>query len=332
MDKYDDHGTWEGNIFYTNSSDSIATAYITNEMLEDFGYINKGDTLIPVSSAHQEKWYDPSNSENATTVLPQFTKQPTQTNIRGDALAVNEDRFGYYYQFEFFMRSSTAQRLYMFLNEETTIDADAQKNQMTSRSTSLDYLQLNDVENYLRLSVLSHNGYMIYEPHPNLLDDDSYEQTRFFGRMDVDARDGVFDFDAWTYKEIVYGNITNEDKIVYGEEARVQNEPFNFWGGGFTGNTYQNAEAVDIEKSLENGMLGAVEQTVTPDVIGDKSNGYQSRVDNALAILEGREPTRIVVSIWAEGWDRDCNLLSQDASFVANLVFNARDQREMIGV
>lgn len=319
-------GEWVGDIFYVSSSPKKPTkGVVTQDMLEDFGYLRKNDTLAPVSSVHQENWFD---ADNVTSIFPQFTKHPTREHIKGDQFAVNTDNYGYYYQFEFFMRTSKLTRRYMYLNEKTFLAADVAKNKVVSDREGFDYDRLNNVEKYLRMSILTEKDYIIYEPHPTMLMDDSYEKTAFFGRMDLDGQDGIYDYSQDNYKEILYGSYQNEDKIVYREEARIINQPFTGLGGGFLANSYEFATPVDVEESLKNGVIGEYENTLKP--IDIKNDKHQVKAENALAEVGHDIPTRIVVSVWAEGWDRDCNALSQNSHFEFSLVFNTTDPRDPI--
>lgn len=282
-------------------------AYFTDldrTILQSYGYLNPWDKFKPVSSMFQSMWLNESinllDEEVFSGVFPQFRSHYSGLTNTKEA---NRATSGFY-QFEFYMRSNLDLDLY--LDDESTLLADEMKNRQVANQNGLSVQRLNRIKDYMRVSFLTEEGFKIWEP--NVL---TPSQTKFGGRLDVLSYDGYYDYDILTDKEIMFGEYNGDEFLVYNEEARVTNvETYN----SFSALTNPLATPLNIPASEANGLVIAQEQTFTTAMMIDQSN-----VNHRLVHLRPNRPTRMVVSIYAEGWDHDAVTETQFASFLLNL-------------
>lgn len=170
-------------------------------------------------------------------------------------------------------------------------------------------------------------------------DEDSYnyyiidpfkEETTFFGgRLDsINKRNLIsssisskqcYDYyvdDDGKCREILYGDIDEDtrDNIVYetekGSKATIEDDDLN----GFVSNTDDNTYALNFEKSLENGVKIATEHSYAL-----KDQG--SRDSTIMIPVYANIPKKLTLSIYLEGWDRDCIDNTMGAKFISSLSF-----------
>ena len=130
--------------------------------------------------------------------------------------------------------------------------------------------------------------------------------------------------------EILYGSITNRSSILYKD---INDTTYKVKTNVFDSNHYPEAHQIDIEKSLNNGMVIEKENSVS---FIENEEIYQKMLNrtateeeiNSLAIipLSPKVATRIVLSIYFEGWDRDNLNETMGASFISKLSFGTFDK------
>ena len=197
---------------------------------------------------------------------------------------------------------------------------------------SIDQLKgnLDDLEKCLRVSILVNNPnyYRYYIIDPNK---DDGEVTTFGGRLDNDG-DGYYD----TYdhvemvnnqmvheeKETIYGEVLDRSKIVYNNPLHdssvddTTTPETSFFGNSFNGISKETVYTYDEQASMANGLEFAKEESVTfQDIVDSGVN------TNILIPCYANVATEIVVSIYLEGWDKQCVNATMGASFEGNLSF-----------
>lgn len=188
--------------------------------------------------------------------------------------------------------------------------------------------KLDNLLNCLRVSILvnddEHYNYYIIDPTKQ-----SGDVTYFGGLLD-NNNDGFYD----SYvnresqkKETVYGEVNNRDLIKYndpihgkdgdGQPSEQDHEHIrseHFFGNSFEGISDDTVFTFDKEASLAAGFEFAKEESLS---LSDIRNN-----DNSLLIpCRKNTPTKIVVSIYLEGWDKDCINATMGASFETKLSF-----------
>lgn len=202
---------------------------------------------------------------------------------------------------------------------------------------------LNDLIKCLRVSILvpSENHYNYYIINPNKIDENGNEEVVLYGgRLDNNG-DGYWDtyetlVDGETIeKEVLYGDVENRNVMndVYSKPLNQEEgyvEPSEEAGSGshhkripqievnsFEGESKPNAWRFDEEaeqKAKDLGLKIKEEQSLSLQEIKDNEN--KIRIP-----CYASQPTRIVVSIYLEGWDRDCINATMGAAFSTKICF-----------
>jgi hypothetical protein len=140
------------------------------------------------------------------------------------------------------------------------------------------------------------------------------------GRLDITPFDGVFDFDSTTKKEILYGEYNHDATLVYDEEARSSS-----YGDGhdcFHALSDKDAIPLDIAKSeSEGGLVIKKEETYTlTDLEHDETT---TKIGHPLAYCPIGVPTRVILTVYVEGWDYDAIEKASYGAFDLTLSFSA---------
>jgi hypothetical protein len=286
-----------GSIVYYNSVD--------DETLKNHYYYNPWETFRAVTSMYQSLWLDETTDLSDPNLYPVLRKQYTSSLVTKET----EPTTGNFYQFEFFIKASV--RIDLYLDPASYVVANRTKNNETAISHHLNAASLNKVEDAMRVSFLSSERFLIWEPNVDVA-----STTEFGGRLDVLMYDRAYDYDPITNKEIMFGEYNSDDYLIYDESARVSSVTKH---SAFEALTAPGIEPLSIPLSKQNGLVIAKEQSVTTSFMTDFSNP-----DAALLRLYPNEPQRLVVSIYAEGWDHDTTNDINLSSFLLNLVFGGR--------
>jgi len=277
---------------------------LSDENLVDYGYNDKESPLSPVSSMFESLWL------NETTGLADedlFPVLRSSYSTYQNTTESNQARSGFF-QFEFYLKSNM--NMYLYLDSTASIIADAFVNGQNSPQKAA---ELDKISSSLRVSFLSSLGFNIWEPNTDVAG-----TTAFGGRLDVLDQDGYYDSDGTNgdYREIMFGEYNDPSKIIYSEGARSSAEkPLT----SFNASTASGVNPLDLDASIDNGLVIAHENSKTTATLSN-----QTLDSSALAYLPEYTPVRLVVTVYAEGWDLDNTNLIQDASFLLNLTLTGR--------
>lgn len=289
-------GEPESLVFYESVSDDI---------LKDHYYYNPWESFRAVTSMYQSLWLNETTDLSDPDLLPILRRQYTSATVRRETEPTTTN----FYQFEFFIKASV--RIDLYLDPTSYLVANRSQNNQTAAVRHLDANRLNMVEKAMRVSFLSSEGFHIWEPNTDVAG-----TTEYGGRLDVLMFDLAYDYDPLTNKEFMFGEYNSDDYLVYDESARSTTIDRH---SSFEALTAPGVEPLSIPLSKQNGLVITKEQSVTTAFLTDFNNPAA-----ALLRLYPNEPQRLVVSIYAEGWDRDTTNDINLSSFLVNLVFGGR--------
>jgi len=296
-----------GTVEYPNYSSEGEQQTLTNDTLKGFSSFTGTETLDPVSGMYQSNWLNAS-ADPATT-LPKFRSSFYGSS---DIHQANEASPSNYLQFEFYFLSD--RDVYLFLDSSTSLAANTTANASIAKAKNLSADDLNAVGKCARVSFYSTIGadsaYTIYEPNVS-----AGSTTYFSGRLNLTDDDRYFDYDK-SGKEILYGRYT-ADHLVYSEAGRSSSVSGK--ETAFNALSDPAATPLDIPASINEGKLVRAKETsyslsalTIPDSV---RNGHP------LAYCPRGVETRVVVSVYLEGWDLDTVESIAYAKFNLNLAF-----------
>ncbi len=295
----------DGNISYYDSvNDSILQSHFLNYVA--------GSPLADTSSMYQDEW------------LNENTDYETAFPVLRSAYRVNGDHHkseiadNGFYQFEFFFKADSD--MYLFLDYTGTVCSPLHElNQKLADSSngSVSVKELDNVVNATRVSFFSKDGFIIFEP--NQL---SSSRTVFGGALDATVKDGYYDYDSRTGKEIVYGEYDDESTLVY-EPSKDTDSTLEGRATCFNAKHKAGIQSFNYEKSVENGLSFKQETTYTLNqlAINQSQGQFDEETMKPIAKLKQNAPTRVVVTIYLEGWDLDVTEAIGNGSFTLALAF-----------
>ena len=134
-------------------------------------------------------------------------------------------------------------------------------------------------------------------------------------------KDGYYDFDE-SGREIVYGEYDMNMTPAYDSPKETDS---SLMGEATCFNAIHKAgiERFNLEKSEQNGLFFKEEKTYTLEEMSiSKEDGqFDERSMRPIALLKREEPTRVVVTIYLEGWDYDVTEAIGNGSFSLGLSF-----------
>ena len=280
--------------------------------------LNKVEEFIPCSSMRQSDWM---NEQSDTPHFYEITSEISDVGLETDV--------GYFQQ-----------KIYLLNNIDYYITLDPEQTFITSNKTAnnlraqalageiselnVDEIEekLNKLENSMRFSILVTNPdyYRYYIVDPNK---EENEVTYYAGRLDTSGL-GYYDthMEGTQEKETVYGEVENRNQIKYNAPISEtftidpNYDPFkkHFFGNGFEAKSKENAYTFNKEESLAAGVSFKEEQSISLEDLESDDNPLLIPCYNGV-------PTEIVLSIYLEGWDKDCYNSTMGASFTAQLSF-----------
>lgn len=295
----------DGEIHYYDSlNDSILHDYYPS--------YHAGSALADTSSMYQDLWLN--ENTDYETALPVLRAAYSQNgNYHSSEVATSG-----FFQFEFYFLADSD--MYLFLDyEDTSAKALHEENLKTASSSSdVTVDELDNVVNATRVSFFSKDGFYIYEP--NQLHSSN---TVFGGILDATTKDGFYDYSS--SKEIVYGEYDDEDKIIYDSPLEEDSEldiP-RARATCFNAKHKAGVERFNYNKSVENGLSFKKEKTYTLEQLSlkDSQGSYDPSSTYPLARLKEDVTTRVVVTIYLEGWDLDVTEAIGNGAFTLNLGF-----------
>lgn len=266
------------------------------ELTEHYPSYAPGAELSPVSGMKLDSWYN--EDTDLTAAFPElYSLSP------GIASPIRASQG--YLCFETYFRCE--QSGYLFLDKEGTfLSPNIESNRETEAYYGLEEGSLDEVTKCIRVSFLSEEGYRI-------LDLNKDGETELAGRLDLNG-DGYYD--SLEGQEIVYGSYTGDP--VYGEKAdeAIDN------GEGLPKTSPLVAPLLE-EQSKEQGFMPEVEKATSIDSLSLDYNepNFDPLTQFPLAYLEANEPTRLVISLYIEGWDKDASEEVVDGAFNLDLSF-----------
>lgn len=311
--------------------------YVDSLSTEDLNEVN---SFIPVSSAFSKEWIN--EKKKNPEFCKEFDRLETSFVTSGGTTYVNPTKTkadsGFFSQ-EFYLKSED--NFYATVDcspIESFMKADEEANKIKAkqlaekepqRGSKEEILEsLNSLSNAMRVSILVDSAdtyaYYILDPHKE-------GETSLGGTIDTSYR-GYYDIKMNTNEiknyEIVYGEVSNRDKIVYqyNETENLVSKPTSL-NSGHAAKTY----IFDKDASISNGVELGVEKSVSFDEHKQLENklmgGNTEGIDGNLVLipLEANKPSRIVISIYLEGWDKDCTNDTMAAAFDCKLTFKLLD-------
>lgn len=265
----------------------------------------KVETFKPITSSQSSLWLESKEP------IPKFRDgYPSE-----DKPIVPQAHDGFYQQ-ELYLYSED-DVIATLDKEAVSFTANETRNRQKAKELRSDYPDLTEEEIFNNLNQISKSmRYSILVPEIEnyayyIIDPTKSEETLFGGRLDSN-KSGYFD----TYEkdgeilEKVYGEIEDYSKIVYDDV-----NPNDVLADGpltcFNANAMKGTKSFNLQKSLDNGLKIAKENSISNDE-------FETKIQIPLV---SQEPTKIVLSIYIEGWDLDNTNLVQHASFLAGLKF-----------
>lgn len=277
--------------------------------------------FMPVSTMFQSKWRDGNN-------LPEYYEYGGLTHVSEDGVpnSPSAKKGGYF-----------SQTLYLYSDRSVYVGLDPAScfvrahelaNAQTAKklASSLSYSEseilsrLNSLEKAMRVSLydVSEGEFYIFDPHKE-------GTTYYAGPLDTL---GSGAYDTYTsasgeHYEVLYGEVNDRSLVRYGQ-ASPDYLAYNGELTSFNSGHEAGAYPYDEKSSFASGLAYAEEESMEFDEI----LGSQNIDENPVVFkLVGNVPKAVVVSLYIEGWDRDCVNANMGASFLASVQF--KTLREM---
>ena len=285
----------------TNHDIRIGTRNSSGDIVFELDDIVTNDEqffLSPVSSMFQD------NSRYMQSAFPTLSSEyPSEKGHRETGNATSG-----FFQKEIFLTSDVG--TYVYLDESTKVTANRSLNEITAVQTGLFVDELNKVEEAIRVSFYCEEGYYIYEPNVT-----TSSKTKLGGLLDVNVYDNYIDYNS-SNEEVLYGDY-NEDATLFYEDAvdhDVIHHEYDHAKPGVGGKTKAGIKHLDLERSVNEGNLRIKEEETyaLSDLL------YQNQY---LAYIAPNEVKRIVLTIYLEGWDKECSNDLINSAFNASISF-----------
>lgn len=190
-------------------------------------------------------------------------------------------------------------------NNNNLISKDTRLKQMDKLRYSMRYsLYLPVSQNYYIIDMLKED------------DDNNSEKTYFGGILDTSLNNAYY-YDTYILDnkeyEVLYGDVNDRNLVIYDSPSSTDSiipDELNGFSAIHKANTY----TFNFEKSIENGLV--IEEEKSYGV-----SNLDSDTTDLLIPLEKDKSVKIVLSIYMEGWDRDCINSTMGASFNSYISF-----------
>ncbi|MCR4562992.1 MAG: hypothetical protein K5694_07320 [Bacilli bacterium] len=283
-----------GNIINSDSFDE-------NDLENIFPGFSKESVLDPLTSNYQDEWL------NSSTVLadarPVLRKSYQPTSPRKSEVADKG-----FFQFDFYFTCD--EDSYLFLADGSKMETNVEKNRDTAERFGLNVEDLNKAIDALRISFLSDDSFHIAEFGEEV------SNTRLGGPLDVWLGDGYYD--SSNGKETIYGEY--EGEVNYLPALPEDSEGYSAEDRFFPAKHRAGIEIADLEN-----VAFKEEDTVTFSsmILPENAGTFYPDVTHPITRLKANIPQRVVVTVYAEGWDLDHTNLIARASLTMHLSFTA---------
>lgn len=123
--------------------------------------------------------------------------------------------------------------------------------------------------------------------------------------------------------ETIYGSVLNRDKAVYSaimDEDIENRDKERYDYSSFDSVHKQGVHRLDLEASRKNGRVISEEESISLADLGGKKS-------KRIIPLYRNKPRKIILSLYREGWDRDCINQTMGASFLSSISFGIARER-----
>ena len=298
----------------------------------------KNVVFTPVSSMFQDTWFNKEGKKDIPLFYDcSYTLVNSDGTPRLNTASANVD----YFQKSLYLMTNLGDYFVGLDIDKCVFDVDEDdnynrassiyedihaKNPETDLSITKIKEMLDNLRNSLRVSILTTGEtfyrYYIIDPTKGVND-----VTYYGGLLDND-RDGFYDTfetkenDINVEKEVVYGEVNDRSLIKYKDplsspEQSTQEKPEQedvFFDNSFKGISKDVAYTFDEDLSKENGLEFADEKSLSLEEI--RKNDH-----SVLIPCYKDKPSKIVLSIYLEGWDLDCINATMGTSFNVELSF-----------
>ena len=303
---------------------------------KDLNNLSDDFLFAPVSTMHKKNWMDQK------AAVPEFYDSSAKEVLSSGEPYLEKAEFGFFQRDIYLLTTLKNQYAVLDLADEAdggsffkTGDNFARAQDLYNKYHDVWNLELSEIQdkldsliNCLRVSILVNQGedyhYYIIDPTKN-----EGEVTYLGGRLDND-KNGYFDSYKnlqGEHKEVIYGEVNDRSLIEYDDPvdpnfkdnsgAAVVDEASHFLSNSFVADSKPSVYTYNKDKSKEKGFEIATEDSLSLEKL--KTD------DTSLLIpLVSGEPTKIVLSIYLEGWDIDCINATMGASFNTKLSFKLK--------
>ena len=310
---------------------------ITAGLDEDFEHYK--DTLgfdsknyFPISSMFSDEWINEKASK------PRFRREygaishdNVDSYTRSSLITVDEDG---YFSKEIYLYSES-NVIVTIDSEQTSFLPDEDGNKEVARSLSNNAQEqasilkdLNDVVKSLRASILipDENDYHYYIINPYKDEEEDDGNVYLCGVMNYDDNVNEY-YDSYFVEEeryeYFYGEYNDESKIVY-QYNKEDSQLIGDRKDKFHAMHQEGVHIIDMASSLDNGFIPKIEQSLTTKEADITTE--EGEIDGVRIKLKAFIPTKIVLSLYLEGWDKDNTSYVEHGKFNTNISFRIGEE------
>lgn len=281
-----------------------------------------GRELGQTSGMYRSSW-DKDGFDYATG-FPQLRGPYLSSSDKGDTgLASRES----YISLEMYFKSDWDG--YLYLDPLTQMKADHEENVIRAQKRQREGVnvtaqELDKVADAARISFLSNTGYKILDPNGN------GKPTLYAGLLSIDNLDGYYNVDPPTQREIVFGEVL-EGAILIWDTTLLPHDVDEYPGeerssfkATHKAGTYRfNRELTAAANGNQLPFRHELSYSIDDLCLKDGQNYNDFALTAPLAKLESGKDTRVVVSVYLEGWDEDMTNSIGYGAFNLDLSFTA---------
>lgn len=293
-----------------------------NKLYTDIGY------YLPVSSMYHSSWDSSislSDVEDSSS-MPIFYSGYQSNSVNKTTDDIKPDKAtGGYLSIPLYLKVNAD--CYVSIDKDNSYFlADSEKNTEYINTYHPSGVTIDDLD---KLS--SSMRYSIFVPEENKQDSKYYiidlqkdEKTTYFGGILNTSHgskyyDIFYDSSDESYKECLYGDVQNRDKIIYSEPLE-EDESEEGVASTFVAKHKKGTKKVLLDESVKNGLIINEEDSVELSTLGSANSSL-------MIPCNANEAKLIILSIYMEGWDKNCINSTMGASFKSKIAFNVVRER-----